>query len=208
MAAAGHAMLATFWKETAMTVMADDVVPASAGETPLAYGTGAKWFHWITVTLIAVAMPVGFVIQHIKDADKMVFYAIHESAGLTIFFVAAARLLWRITHPAPPLPEHVPPVLRKAAAAVHHTLYALLMLQPILGFFATNAWGFPLRGETAYLGFINLPKFMETNEGLAEVLQTIHTIGGWSILVLLVLHIGGAIFHQAIRRDGTLLRMV
>ena len=35
-----------------------------------------------------------------------------------------------------------------------------------------------------------------------------HTIGGWSILVLLVLHIGGVVFHQAIRRDGTLLRMI
>ena len=43
---------------------------------------------------------------------------------------------------------------------------------------------------------------------LAGVLQTLHTIGGWTILVLLVLHIGGAMYHQAIRRDGTLLRMI
>ena len=49
---------------------------------------------------------------------------------------------------------------------------------------------------------------METNEGLAGVVGTAHTIGGWAIVTLLVLHIGGVIFHQAIRRDGTLLRMV
>jgi len=172
------------------------------------YGTVQKWFHWVTVGLMAVALPVGFVIGHIKDDSKMAFYAIHESAGLTLLIVALARLAWRLTHPVPPHPADMPAPMRIAANAVHHTLYALLILQPILGFIATNAWGFPMRGATAYLGFIQFPKIMDTNEALAGVVQTIHTIGGWSILVLLAAHIGGAIFHQAIRRDGTLLRMV
>jgi cytochrome b561 len=191
-----------------MVAMGEPVTPASAAGATPAYGTVSKWFHWVTVALMAVALPVGFVIKHIKDADKMVFYAIHESAGLTILFVAVARLLWRLSHPAPPLPEHVPRLLRNTASAVHHSLYALLILQPILGFFTTNAFGFPLRGQTAYLGFIQFPKFMEADVGLGEILKTIHFIGGWSILVLLVLHIGGVVFHQAIRRDGLLLRMV
>lgn len=191
-----------------MTVVADPVVPTAAAAPPPAYGTVSKWFHWVTVALMAIALPVGFVIQHIKDDHKMPFYAIHESAGLTILLVALARLAWRLRHPAPPLPDRVPPVLRRTASAVHHALYALLILQPILGFFMTNAWGFPLRGQTAYLGFIQFPKFMETDKDLATVLQAIHTVGGWSILVLLVLHVGGVVFHQAIRRDGLLLRMV
>jgi cytochrome b561 len=172
------------------------------------YGSVAKWFHWVTVVLLGVALPLGFVIKHIKDEDKMVFYAIHESAGLTLLMVALARLAWRLSHPPPPLPDSVPLPLRKTAAGVHHTLYAMLILQPILGFIATNAWGFPMRGETAYLGFIDLPKFMETNESLAGTVQFVHTVGGYTILVLLVLHIGGVVFHQAIRRDGILLRMV
>ena len=65
--------------------------------------------------------------------------------------------------------------MRKAAAATHHGLYALLILQPLLGFFATNAWGFPMQGKTAYLGFIHLPKFMEASTGLANVLSWGHT---------------------------------
>lgn len=173
-----------------------------------AYSTGAKWFHWITVGLLAVAMPVGFVIEYIKDDAKTVFYAIHESAGLTIFIVVLARLAWRLRYPPPPLPDRIPRQLQRVAAAVHHTLYGLLILQPILGFVATNAWGFPMRGDAAYLGLIDLPKFMETDEALAGVVQTAHNWVAFSILALLVLHIGGVIFHQAIRRDGTLLRMV
>ncbi|WP_431268875.1 cytochrome b [Dankookia sp. P2] len=212
-----------------MTVMAEPVVPATASVASRAYTSPAKWFHWITAALVGIALPGGLLIQYFTAPDEAILkpddaaaqaylaaanaikygaYAIHESAGLTILLVMTLRLAWRLTHRPAPLPAHVPPVLRKAAAAVHHTLYALLVLQPILGFLATNAWGFPMQGATAYLGFIDLPKFMEPNTDLAGVLQTLHTIGGWSILVLLVLHVGGAIYHQAIRRDGTLLRMV
>jgi cytochrome b561 len=181
---------------------------ARGGSAMQGYSTGSKWFHWITVALLALAWPVGFVIQFIKDDVKMPFYAVHESAGLTILFVALARLAWRAAYPPPPLPEHVPLPLRRTAAGVHHALYALLILQPVLGFIATNAWGFPLRGRTAYLGVFDLPKFMETNEPLAGAVQTAHSVGGYAIVVLLVLHIGGVVYHQAIRRDGTLLRMV
>jgi cytochrome b561 len=102
----------------------------------------------------------------------------------------------------------MPKLMRTASAAVHHSLYALLILQPILGFMATNAWGFPMRGATAYLGFIEFPKFMEAWESLAKILSLFHTIGGWLLVVLIALHIGGALFHHAIRRDGTLMRMI
>ena len=172
------------------------------------YSMVAKWFHWITVGLLAIALPMGFVIQHIKDDDKMAFYAIHESAGLTILFVAIARLVWRLRNPPPPHPSDLPAPMRIGAAAVHHTLYLLLIVQPILGFMATNAWGYPLQGETAYLGFINLPKFMEASESLAQTIQAAHSYTGWLFTALLAAHIGGAVFHHAIRRDGTLMRMI
>ena len=172
------------------------------------YGAIAKLFHWVTLGLMLVALPLGFVIQHVKDASKMGFYALHESAGLTILFVALARLAWRRLSPPPSLPHDMPKLMRTTSTAVHHALYALLILQPLLGFLATNAWGFPMQGATAYLGFIELPKFMEAWEGLAKILSLLHSIGGWLLVVLIALHIAGALFHHAIRRDGTLMRMI
>ena len=172
------------------------------------YGAIAKLFHWVTLGLMLVALPLGFVIQHVKDASKMGFYALHESAGLTILFVALARLAWRRLSPPPSMPNDMPKLMRTTSTAVHHALYALLILQPLLGFLATNAWGFPMQGATAYLGFIELPKFMETWEGLAKILSLLHSIGGWLLAVLIALHIAGALFHHAIRRDGTLMRMI
>jgi cytochrome b561 len=120
------------------------------------YGAIAKLFHWVTLGLMLVALPLGFVIQHVKDASKMGFYALHESAGLTILFVAIARLIWRWLSPPPTQPSDMPKLMRTASTAVHHALYALLIIQPLLGFMATNAWGFPMQGATAYLGFIEI----------------------------------------------------
>lgn len=176
------------------------------------YGTVAKWFHWITVALIAIALPTGFIIKFITEESdnlyKYGFYNIHESAGLTVLLASLARVAWKATHPAPPHPQSLPAPMRLAATATHHGLYAMLILQPAVGFLATNAWGFPMQGATAYLHFIDLPKFMDTSEGLAQTLQTIHTYGGYLFLLLLVAHIGAAVFHHAIRKDGTLMRMI
>jgi cytochrome b561 len=147
------------------------------------YGAIAKLFHWVTLGLMLMALPLGFVIQHVKDDSKMAFYALHESAGLTILFVALARLAWRWLSPPPSLPNDMPKLLRTASSAVHHALYALLIIQPLLG-------------------------FMEAWESLAKILKLLHTIGGWSLVVLIALHVGGAVFHHAIRRDGTLMRMI
>ncbi|MCX7685448.1 MAG: cytochrome b/b6 domain-containing protein [Acetobacteraceae bacterium] len=172
------------------------------------YGSVAKWFHWITVGLMAVALPFGFVIKYVKDDAKMAFYAIHESAGLLILFVAIARLAWRLRNPPPPHPADLPKPMRVAATAVHHSLYGAMILQPILGFFMTNAWGFPMRDATAFLGFIHQPAFMAQNVPLAQALQAAHTAVAYAIVALLVLHIAAVVYHQAIRKDGTLLRMV
>jgi len=179
------------------------------------YTSVAKWFHWVSAVLLLIALSFGFLLEAVGEAlkdeaegTKYGLYIIHESAGLTLFVVALARLFWRWLSPPPPLPETIPRPMRLAASGVHHLLYLVMILQPMLGFFATNAWGFPMAGETAYLGFIDLPKFMEANQPLAENLGAAHGLVAWLLVLLLVLHVGAVIFHQAIRRDGTLLRMV
>jgi cytochrome b561 len=202
-------MLRPSAKESVMDTMAGLAPKGMDAAHPAGqYGAIAKLFHWVTLGLMLVALPLGFVIQHVKDDSKMGFYALHESAGLTILFVALARLAWRWFSPPPSQRNDMPKMLRTASAAVHHSLYGLLILQPILGFMATNAWGFPMRGATAYLGFIEFPKFMEAWESLAKILSLLHSIGGWLLVVLIALHVGGALFHHAIRRDGTLMRMI
>jgi len=172
------------------------------------YSSLAKWFHWLTVPLLGLSISTGLIIRFIKESVQMPFYALHESTGLIILVLALSRLAWRRMSPPPALPDHIPLMQRRVAETVHRLLYAALIVQPVLGFFTTNAYGFPLRGETAFLGFINLPKFMETWEGLAHVLHWAHSIIGWSLPFLIAAHVGAAVYHHVLRRDGTLLRMI
>lgn len=181
---------------------------ASISHPDGSYSAIAKIFHWVTVPLMGLALGTGFVIGHLKEESKTAFYLLHESAGLTILLLSLARLAWKRISPPPPLPDHIPRPIRIAATAVHHSLYLILIVQPLLGFFTTNAYGFPMQGDTAYLGFIDLPKFMEAREGLAGALLSVHSVIGWLTPFLLAAHVGGAIYHHAIRRDGTLMRML
>jgi len=172
------------------------------------YSRVAKWFHWITVPLIVVLLLTGLTIRFIADDPKIRFYMVHESIGLLVLLLSVSRLTWRLTHRPPPMAPHLPLMERLGANAVHHAVYLALIVQPILGFFTTNAYGFPQRGDRAFLGFIDLPKFMETNADLALKLHWGHSIVGWLLIPALTMHVGAVVYHHAIKRDGTLLRMI
>ena len=172
------------------------------------YSQGSKWFHWLTVPPLALLLLSGLTIRFITDEQKMRFYTLHESLGLLMLMLASARLAWRLTHTPPPLSDDIPQVIRHGAGAVHTLLYAALIVQPLLGFFTTNAYGFPQQGATAFLGFIDLPKFMEAAPHLARRLHWIHSIVGWTLFPLVAAHIGGVLYHHVVRRDGTLYRMI
>jgi len=172
------------------------------------YSRGSKWFHWLTVPPLVVILLSGLTIRFINEDVKMRFYTLHESLGLLMLMLAAARLTWRLTHAAPPMADHIPAAIRRGAGAVHALLYLALIVQPILGFFTTNAYGFPQRGATAFLGFIQLPKFMDAAPELARTLHWCHSILGWTLFPLIAAHIGGVLYHHVVRRDGTLFRMI
>jgi cytochrome b561 len=188
---------------------ADAFAPAIDARHPDGqYSRGAKWFHWLTVLPILIMLLTGLTIRFINDDVKMRFYTLHESLGLLVLTLSVARLTWRWTHPAPPLPDHIPPLIRTGANTVHTLLYVVLIVQPVLGFFTTNALGFPQQGATAFLGFVNLPKFMEASPDLAPLLHWAHSIVGWLLIPLIASHIGGVVYHHTVRGDGTLLRML
>lgn len=172
------------------------------------YSAGAKWFHWLTVPPLTILLLSGPTIRFIADDAKMAFYTLHESLGLLVLALASARLVWRLKHPPPAMPSHVPALERFGAENTHRLLYVLLIVQPVLGFFTTNAYGFPQRDATAFLGLINFPKFMEAQPQLATTLHWAHSIVGWTLFPLLAAHVIATVYRHAIRHDATLLRML
>jgi cytochrome b561 len=173
---------------------------------PDRYVAPARWLHWLTAGCILVVAIAGIWLGRFDpkpEAFKRFLYLIHESFGATVFVLALARLWVRWRNPPPPLPE-MPALMKLAAAATHLALYAVLIIQPVVGFLNTNAWGFPF----AWFGLIPIPSPIGRSEVLAPILSQLHFLGALAMLVLLGMHIGAVIHHTFIRKDGLLSRMV
>jgi cytochrome b561 len=176
--------------------------------TPVSrYAASSRWLHWLTVLLLLVVIPAGVWIRYFEPADqafKFRLYNVHESLGVLVFLLVLLRLFNRLLFPPPPLPDHVPFQMRFAAHLTHMGLYALLILMPLTGFLATNAWGFPL----SVFEMLPIPSPLGKNEAFAKVLSFLHWCGAIAIGLLIVGHLMGVVYHTFIRRDGLLRRML
>ncbi len=167
----------------------------------------ARAFHWLTVALVAVMFVLGFwitVFEPKDEAFKLLLYAIHESTGVAIFVLVLLRLLRRVANPPAPLPSRVPAMFRFAAHVNHALLYLMLLVQPVLGFLDTNAWGFPL----TWAGLVTLPSPIGHDESIAPLLSALHWYGALLLLALIAAHLMGVFYHGVIRRDGVVQRML
>ncbi len=135
---------------------------------------------------------------------KLRYYSWHKWVGVTVFLLSAARLLWRLSHRAPPLPGTMPAWQRNAASVSHVLLYVLFFAAPLSGWLFSSAAGFP----TVYLGLVQLPDLVEKNRELAEVLKVVHRMATWSLGTLAVIHAAAALKHHLVDRDDVLARML
>src|ERR1700757_4186058 len=84
-----------------------------------------------------------------------------------------------------------------AGAGSHSLLYALMLLQPIIGWLGASAFG----AVVNVFGLFDLPVLLHQDKGLAALLFLIHKIGAFMLAALVTLHIGGALLHLVVRRD-------
>lgn len=95
-----------------------------------------------------------------------------------------------------------------AAKLTHIGFYALMIGVPLLGWAMVSASLLPIENKLFYL--IPLPDMpgVTASEAVEARLKLLHEIGAKLIILLLVLHIGGALKHHFIAKDGTLTRMI
>ena len=179
-------------------------LPGDGVEAP-GYARTARVLHWVTAVLVLIILPVGVVIANewggrLQDP----LYSLHKSVGALLLLLVVVRLAYRLTHKPPPLPGDIPPIQRLAAQATHWALYALLIVQPLLGWAGTSAYPAPV----PVFGLFELPPLLAPNRALSEQLLSVHGLIGLTIAGLAALHIGAALFHHFVRRDRVLLRMI
>jgi cytochrome b561 len=170
----------------------------------LRYGLVSRLFHWLTVLLVLVMIPVGLtMIQEIPRPVQDRLFVVHKGLGPVVLVVVLLRLAWRALHPAPPLPPDLPALQRHAAVAVHAGLYALLIVMAVSGYVRVTTGGFPIEALRA----IGIPPLLPKNEAVAEVAKRVHATAVIGLLVLIAMHVGAAAWHGLVRRDGIVARM-
>lgn len=167
------------------------------------YSRVAIWFHWTIALLVIANLAIGLLHESLLSGVSGAM-GLHKSIGLTVLALTAGRVAWRLMHPAPPLPGHVSRVERGVAHLVHVVLYALLVILPLTGWMmASGAKRYPLN----WFGLFPVP-YLPIAPDLAGVGHDGHEVLGWLMLALIVLHVGAALRHHFILRDGIVLRMM
>ena len=158
--------------------------------------------HWILAVLIIASLALGaLVMVKIPNADPMKVHALrnHLLGGALVLVLTLARLMLRVRtqHPAPASADH--PWLDWLAWASHRLMYVAVLGQ------ATS--GLILALQT------DLPGIVFGGAGALPVdfwvypMRTVHYLFSRALMVLIALHVTGAIYHTLFLRDGLLRRM-
>jgi cytochrome b561 len=175
------------------------------GKPTPAYSLTARALHWITAVLILIMLPLGVVIANRWGGEwRDWLYNLHRSIGTVLMLVIFVRLGYRLTHRPLPLPDEIPLAQRRAAPILHWTLYALLVMQPLVGWAGSSAFPAPV----IVFGLFELPLIAPANRALSDQLLFVHRSIGLAIAGLVAVHIAAAIYHHFVRKDRVLMRMI
>ena len=167
------------------------------------WGWLSKLLHWLTAVLILIQIPLGFYAEELKFSPlKLDLFVWHKSIGMLILLLAIERLLWRITGTIPkPLDNN--PIQRRLAQLAHALLYGLMLALPISGWITTSAANIP----TKLFWLIELPAITGPDEALKNLAAEVHEVCVIMLIIILLVHIGAALYHHFKLRDSILKRM-
>lgn len=193
--------------------------------TATRYTKTAIILHWLITIGIFFMFALGWFMHEIpRDAPKqMVFdlfdlgvytwqlaeevsprtfyYNLHKSVGVTLLALIVLRVIWRFTHKPPAMLTSYKAWERKLATAAHHLLYLLMIAMPLSGLIMA------INSKYGIMWFgIDLIKGLD-NKDLREAFKEVHESVGALLLLVIILHIVGAIKHKVIDKDSTMERM-
>jgi cytochrome b561 len=177
------------------------MIPSHAAS--LRYSPVAIGFHWLLALALFVAFPLGLYMSELPfSPEKLQLYSWHKWLGISILALAVLRVLWRLAHTPPALPE-LARWEKRASAVAHGLLYALIVAAPLSGWLMSSAKGF----QTVWFGVLPLPDLVGKDAALGEWLEEAHEILNFVMAGLVLLHVAAALKHHFVERHPFLQRM-
>lgn len=169
------------------------------------YRAPARWLHWSMALLVLPMIAAGLLMVQdgISRPLQNSLFLFHKNVGVLLIILIVIRLIYRWRNAPPPEPEHLPALQAWVASITHVLLYGLLLIVPLAGYIRVRAGGFPI--ET--LDALGIPALVSRSDEIAAIAKAVHYYGGRAMVVLVAMHIGAALFHAVIKRDGIFSRM-
>ena len=159
--------------------------------------------HWLTAILVFTALFIGFVMVTSTD-DYARLIMIHKTLGIMILLVVLFRIVNRLSHRAPALPESVGSVEGGLVVLSELSMYALLVAQPLVGWAMVSASGRPM----LVFGSVRLPPIAPFSAELFVILRQTHSLIAYALVAVVAAHISAVMLHTLTLGDGMLSRMV
>jgi cytochrome b561/polyisoprenoid-binding protein YceI len=176
------------------------------------YSSVAVALHWAVAVLILIQIASGLYMAGLPNSSSVKFdlYQLHKSFGLSILGLTLIRLGWRLAHKPPALPNFMPGWQKLIARLTHWAFYALMLITPLAGLAIVSVS--PLNVTTFWFGLFEVPHLpffsgVADRAAAAEAFVEVHEYLAFSILFLFVLHVGAALKHGFVNRDGVLRSM-
>lgn len=178
------------------------------------YDSVAMLLHWAIALLILGDFALAESFARFNPGDTLYFtsaYDLHMAVGFCVLLLSAARIAWRLTHLAPPLPEMAFP-LRVLARVSHALLYVFMLAVPLSGWLVLS-----LRHQaTSVFGLFRwawpLPVIVTMSHPnrviLHDALLPAHIWMSYAGMGLVGAHVLAALYHHFARRDDVLRRML
>ncbi|AIL62285.1 cytochrome b [Pseudomonas alkylphenolica] len=165
------------------------------------YGGITRLLHWTMALLIGLQFfKLG---DRIDDGEHWIGQTIvpwHISFGGLLLVLIVLRLLWALgQRQQRPQPVGSPALLVKAG---HGLLYACMLLMPITGVLVMLGNGYGLK----VFGVQLVAKTGVETDWMIS-LGNLHSPLAWLLVILVVGHIGAALFHHFVKKDDTFKRM-
>lgn len=168
------------------------------------YSKTAVVLHWLLVVALVVQVGLGWQLEGIPRgaAARALYVNFHKSTGMIIGLIILLRLYWRLSRPAPPLPDVMPGWERAAAHGSHVLLYLCMIVMPLSGYVASNFSKFGVN----FFNAIKLAPWGAENPAVYKALNATHVVTSYLFVAVIALHVLAAVRHL-VKRDGIFSRM-
>lgn len=185
-------------------------MPSRNGAASTIYRPLARVLHWVMAVLIIAQLLAGIIMTRpfpegsvaAGIVNSLGLYDGHKLLGVVLLALVLLRLIYRVFTGAPEDEPTLTHWQRESSHLVHAWVYFLLIAIPVTGWLGVSLY-------PALVAFgIKLPALVAPDQKASAIAFAAHAYLAFTLIALLFVHIGAALYHHFVRGDGVLRRML